>query len=67
MDWLMGAKGARFPFFREEEMPQIGMPVSKKDNFDYQKGFIDGLTRAMEIREQVIKEHAIKLKDKQNA
>ena len=30
MDWVMGVKGVRFPFFKEEEMPQVEMPIRKE-------------------------------------
>ena len=28
IDWLCGKEGAHFPYFREDEMPEIPMPVN---------------------------------------
>ena len=36
IDWLCGVKGVEFPFFKEEEMPQIEMP-EKKEKTSWEK------------------------------
>ena len=31
MDWVLGVEGVKFPFFKEEEMPQVEMPIRKEE------------------------------------
>ena len=39
MDWLMGVKGVKFPFFKEEEMPQVEMPIIKETEAERMERF----------------------------
>ena len=39
MDWLMGVKGVKFPFFKEEEMPQVEMPIIKETGAERMERF----------------------------